>query len=549
MIYLELPVAVPDADIGMMTEVTKMIVKELMCKLKINRHKINKHKITNKNILLSLLFRTSAICICIAMIWGIFGSCLSDFSSVSAEEARYKIPKYEDFRPGKAANDIEKTVNANSVIYVEANQNENKVFINGETAAKEHTEAVEEMNGYIKKLNNNGMYLNRELINIVTVKIKNISLSEYAEIVIDNENLQKIIDLNALKIAFENSSEYIVLDKESINFIAENIKEFKIRIKKLSKAYTINFLDSSGNIIDKYGSDIKVGLPASHPEQTVYLYKNNEQENWGGQYNGAERTMEFMTKFSGEYNVASPEIRISDIDDLTEEEKQAIRFMVVRGYFNTSKENFNPGDSLTRYDFAEALVRMFFALDNDAKCTFSDVDKKHRRYVAASQEGDIVRGFEDGTFKGYENVTAEQVIALTARTISSKNGYVYPENIEKYLNFTDDNIIEDWARKEIALAVREGIYSNSMNLKFSEDISRKDAAVILYRLFMITNNTPEATNIVDYTVKDMAAYETFWNKKTAYVTLGFAAGMNVIAVAVMIVLNRKKKKDDDVDKG
>lgn len=539
MICWELPAVVPDADIGMMTEVTKMIEKNL----------IRNHRESKKKVLLSLLFRTSAICICIALIWGILGSCLSDFPTASAEGVRYKVPKYEDFRPSKAANDIENIVNANSVIYVEADQNENKVFINGDAAAKEHTEATEEMNGYITKLNNNGMYLNRELINIVTVKIKNASLSDYAEIVIDNENLQKIVDLNALKIAFQNSSEYIVLDKENINFIAENIREFKVRVKKLSKAYTINFLDRSGNIIDKYGADIKVGLPASHPEQTVYLYKNNEQENWGGQYNGAEGTMEFMTKFSGEYNVASPEIRISDIDDLTEEEKQAIRFMVVRGYFNTSKGKFNPRDSLTRYDFAEALVRMFFALDNDAKCTFSDVDKTHRRYVAASQEGDIVRGFEDGTFKGYENVTAEQVIALAARTISSKNGYVYPENVEKYLNFTDDNVSEDWARKEIALAIREGIYSNSMKLKFSEDISRKDAAVILYRLFMITNNTPEATNIVDYTVKDMAAYETFWNKKTAYVTLGFAVGINVIAAAVMIVLNRKKKKDDDVDKG
>ena len=469
--------------------------------------------------------------------------CLISFLStsfVSAASPYYKIPKYEDFKPNKAANDIEAVVNRKSVI--SGNAVDNRISIDGAAVAQKHEEAVSEMNGYITKLNNKGMHLNRDLVNTVTVQVKDINFSEFVEILIDENSLNQITDINTLKIVFENKSEYIALSKESIGSIITNHKEFRIQIRKLSDAYTVRFLDKSGNIINKYKVDIKIALPAKHSEQTVYLFMNNTQENWGGQYNAAAGAIEIMTKYSGEYNVASPEIVISDIDNLSEYEKQAIRFMVVRGYFNLDNRNFNPTAALTRYDFAEALVRMFFALDNDAECSFPDVDRKHYRYVAASQKSNIVQGFDDGTFKGGENVTVEQVIALTARTINQKNGYVYPENTDKYLNFTEDNVIGEWAEKEIALAIREGIYSADMKIKFADDISRKDAAVMLYRLFMIMNNTPEAAELIEYDVGEQINHETVWNKINAIAVCSAVAVIDMLALMLSILFIKKKRK-------
>lgn len=465
---------------------------------------------------------------------------LSSITVVNAQALNYKIPKYKDFNPNKAANDIETVVNHKSVI--DSNAVDNKVSIDGTAVLQKHEEAVEEINGYITKLNNNGMYLNRDLVNIVTVKINDINFSEFVNIVIDEKNLNQIININTLKIELQNSNEYISLNNDSIAYIAANYKEFNIQIKKISNTYTVRFLDKSNNIIDKYDVDIKIALPAEHSEQTVYLFMNNVQENWGGQYNSAIKAMEFMTKYSGEYNIASPDIVIDDIDDLNDYEKQAIRFMVVRGYFRLDNKKFNPSSKLTRYDFAESLVRMFFALDDDAQCSFPDVDKKNYRYVAASQQNNIVQGFDDGTFKGNENVTVEQVIALTARTINQENGYVYPENTNKYLNFTDDNIIGKWAEKEVALAIREGIYSNDMKLNFSDDISRKDAAIILYRLFMIMNNTPEPTDIIEYNVGKQIKHETVWNKTNAIIVCSAAVIINIIALILSTFFIKKRRK-------
>lgn len=472
------------------------------------------------------------LCICLVGFWSV--------SVVSAQALYYKIPKVKDFKPNKAANDIEAIVNQKSVI--ESTAVDNKVLIDGAAVAQKHEEAVSEINGYITKLNNSGMHLTRDLVNVVTVQVKNINFSEYVEILIDEDNLNQITHINTLKIVFENNNEYIALSQESIGDIITNHKEFKMQMKKLSDAYTVRFLDEGNNIIDKYKVDIKIALPAQHSEQTVYLFMNNTQENWGGQYNPVTGAIEFMTKYSGEYNVASPEIAIHDLDGLSEYEQQAIRFMVVRGYFALDNGQFKPSAALTRYDFAESLVRMFFALDNDAQCSFTDVDKTHYRYVAASQTFDIVQGFEDGTFGGEKNVTVEQVVALTARTIHQQNGYVYPENIDKYLNFTDDNSIGEWAEKEVALAIREGIYSADMKLRFADDVSRKDAAVMLYRLFMIMNNTPEPTEIIEYDVGAQMGHETVWNQTNAIIVCSAVIVIDIIAIALSILFIKQKRK-------
>ncbi len=469
--------------------------------------------------------------------------CLTSFSIpqvVGAQALYYRIPKAENFRPNRAANEIEMIVNQKSII--KANVVDNKVSIDGASVAQKDAEAVAEIQGYVNKLNARGMYLNRDLVNVVTVKIEDVNFSDFVEINIDQNNLNQITNVNNLKIMLQNQNEYIVLNKDSINYVLSNYKDFKIQIKKLSDTYTVRFMDKASNIIDKYGVDIKIALPAKHSEQTVYLFMNNTQENWGGQYSAYDETIEFMTKYSGEYNVGSPEIAIEDIDSLSEYEKQAIRFMVVRGYFELDDEKFNPDAALTRYDFAESLVRMFFALDNEAQCTFQDVDKKHYRYVAASQQSNIVQGFSDGTFRGEDNVTVEQVIALTARTINQKNGYVYPENIDKYLNFTDDNVIGEWAKKEIALAIREGIYSNDMKVKFADNISRKDAAVMLYRLFMIMNNTPEPEEIVEYDTGDAIVHDTVWNRTNAIVICSIVGVVDIAALILSILFIKKKRK-------
>lgn len=464
--------------------------------------------------------------------------------TAKAQQPYFSIPEYANFYPNQAANEIETIVSRKAVISSVAE--DHQISIDGAAVAQKYRDAVAETDGYVTALENRGMYLNRDLIHTVTVQVTGIDFSEFAEIVIDKENLSQITDVDALKIVLQNQNEFIVLRKESIRAISEQYQSFQIKIKKLSDTYIVQFLDSTNHVIPKYAVDIQIALPATHSNQTVYLLKDNVQENWGGQYNPSVGAMELMTKYSGEYHVASPEIAIDDIDGLSEYEKQAIEFMVVRGYFGLQNRKFYPSSELTRYDFAESLVRMFFALDNEAECTFSDVDWKHYRIVAASQKDQIVQGFSDGTFRGTESVTVEQVIALAARTIHQKNGYVYPENVEKYLSVTNDNPIGTWAEKEVALAVREGIYSVDMKLNFADCISRKDAAVILYRLFMILNNTPDSAEKSEFISDGQTEHKTIWNQGNAMIVCSAVIVINILAILLSVLFLRKKRTGIDI---
>jgi len=186
---------------------------------------------------------------------------------------------------------------------------------------------------------------------------------------------------------------------------------------------------------------------------------------------------------------------------------------------------------------------MFFALDNDAKCTFPDVSRssKYYRYVAASQQSNIVLGYEDGRFHGNDKVLVQEVAALTARTIHEKNGYVYPENIEQYIRDAEGNYMEPWAQKEIALALREGIYSWDMNLQFMDHITRKDAAVMLYRLFMIMNNTPEPAESIEYTGNRHSGRDTFWTLTNTIIVCSAVLVLNIIAFVLSFIIVKKRK--------
>ena len=462
-------------------------------------------------------------------------------SVFASDETGFELPERQDFNAEQTTEDIEFIINSQSVITIDSQ--ENSAGIVGEEIKQKDEWAKAEIENYIKILNENGMSLNREPINEVTVLMRGSDLESGIDICIEAKDLQVIKDIKKLNIIFGSENEKIAVLGSDIESILQRIGCLRIQIKKHAKTYSVRFFDKDDMLIDKYPVNIEIGLHSTDSGQTVYLYRDNKQENWGGQYDQAETLIEFQTKYSGEYSVASPQIEITDISGLGEYERQAIYFMTVREYFKLGNSSFEPDSYLSRYEFTEALVRMFFAIDNEAVCTFSDVNEKYYRFVAASQQNSIVEGFDDGTFKGDNNVTLEQVLALASRTISEKNGYLYPEQADKYLNFSADNIIHDWAEKEIALSVREGLYEPVMNLKFTEPIKRSDAAVILYRLFMIMNNTPKLSVLEQHSVNTNTVRETMWNETTLFTAVAAAALTDIIffVFAVYAVKRRKRK--------
>lgn len=105
--------------------------------------------------------------------------------------------------------------------------------------------------------------------------------------------------------------------------------------------------------------------------------------------------------------------------------------------------------------------------------------------MASAETDNIVEGFGDGTFSGDRNITVEQMLALAARTLRERKGYVPPENAEIYLSsFVDADQVAGWARDLVAQTVRDEILERLNALNPQEEVSRSQAALILYRLFL-----------------------------------------------------------------
>ncbi len=334
-------------------------------------------------------------------------------------------------------------------------------------------------------LDERGISLNKALEITVSLAAKGTSLKKGVTVIYDPSLYDVLGDIGSLRVVLDKEGQCVTADSATVMQMMNN--NLKVFVQYKDGGYNISFLDENDEVISKISTPLTFTFKINSKYDTVYYHNGDQKENWSGQISEADNTIEFMTALSGFYSVEENEPDISDISGLSQEEQAAIKFMVSRGYFSLEDGKFNPHNSLWRYDFTKALVSIFYARDFSAKSTFSDVaeDSEYYNYVASSQQADIVKGFPNNTFRGEKNTTKEEVISIAARTLADKKEYFYPENTEEYVQFADNEEIAGWENQygEIALAVREGLIAKGGILAPSSNITRVEAAVILYRLF------------------------------------------------------------------
>ncbi len=360
-----------------------------------------------------------------------------------------------------------------------------KITITAENIAGALENAKNAQTEFEKILSESGITLNKKLPLTINVSAEGAKLKKGIKTSFDS-SISPIADsIGTLNVVFDKNNHAISLSGEALKSILSS--NTSVYIKAKGNKYTVDFLGADGNKIPSSPAQVTLSLKSSGEFDTVFYEHDNIRDNWSGQLNHAKGTIEFMTSLSGVYVVEENIPEISDISDLSADVQKAIKFMVSRGYFSSKDDTFNPYGTLSRYDFTKILVGMFYAMDYGAKCTFSDVpaDNPYHSVVASSQQSQIVKGFEDNTFKGNKNATNEEVISIAARTAVSKKGYTFPENTGDYIQFADNIDISGWENQygEISLAVREGLINRGGVLAPKASITRADAAVILYKLF------------------------------------------------------------------
>ncbi|TKI56901.1 S-layer protein [Brevibacillus antibioticus] len=280
----------------------------------------------------------------------------------------------------------------------------------------------------------------------------------------------------------------------TVNRLFQSLPVIVIRlVENNNGGYHVQFLDEQGQELSNVSSNIRLILPVNQADATnnsVFYSNGKSTQPIGGKFNPYNNGMEAEINRSGTYFVDDNTKTFPDVDNRDPELQQAVQFLGSKGIITGNENgNFEPDSPLTRAEFTAMLVRAFYALDETATESFSDVNPPqwHVPFIASSEKKDIVKGYPDGTFRPDHTISREEMAAIGARSLHEKNNYYYPSNPGDYLSqFIDQHTIADWARPTMALAVKQRLIDvpADKQIRAGEAVTRGEAARMLYRLYL-----------------------------------------------------------------
>ena len=232
---------------------------------------------------------------------------------------------------------------------------------------------------------------------------------------------------------------------------------------------------------------ITVSLPRNGDDTTYQAVVKADGSATASKFNPATVTMDGKINSSGTYMVRTNEKSFSDISNKSAEMQEAILYLTSKGIINgTSSAKFSPDNSISRQQIAALLMRALGKVDNTAETTFTDVSKTSALYraIASSQKHKILNGYSDNTFRGTNVISKAQIVTVSGRVLTSEMNYKAPANINTYLGKYSDTV-PAYAQSMVALATQEGlvVYRTDGTFSGEKNMTRGDAAIILYRLF------------------------------------------------------------------
>lgn len=235
-----------------------------------------------------------------------------------------------------------------------------------------------------------------------------------------------------------------------------------------------------------------LSLPVSEEmgESAFLVVVNDEGEQVFSKYNHVTNTVDARVAQSGRYTVVEQRVDFSDIENKSAEMREAIELLASKGLMDgTSPTEFSPDDPISRAEFISTVLLSMDLYDINAENVFDDVSAQDWFYaVAASayQEG-LVQGIGGNKFDGLTTIPKDQMVVIAARTLVKQMGYHLPAELETLLaRYADSAELAEWSMENIALATRESLVHYRIDDRFAPKsaMTRGDAAIILYRLFM-----------------------------------------------------------------
>lgn len=166
---------------------------------------------------------------------------------------------------------------------------------------------------------------------------------------------------------------------------------------------------------------------------------------------------------------SEPQRVFTDIEPGTTLEAALIKLKaagIINGYEDGS---FLPGGGLSRAEFCK-MVNKLFEYTEKAEDNFPDVTEQDWFYteVQIAKKKGYINGFEDGTFRGREQITREQVCVILNRIC----------NLYKLSEVEITDKVSDWARDSVAAVISNGfmLLEEGNTFRATQIITREEFA-------------------------------------------------------------------------
>ena len=175
------------------------------------------------------------------------------------------------------------------------------------------------------------------------------------------------------------------------------------------------------------------------------------------------------------------EVLFSDLEGV-DWAKEAVEFLAQKGVLSGTGEGmFEPQRPVTRAEFAKMIYSAFNIEKGDS--SFNDVIKGTWYYdaVSACSTANIVKGYDDGSFRPDEKVTRQDAAVMLYRAAKYKNVHLTGKS-----SFDDESLIDEYAYDAVLAMAANGMIKGYNNCFYPKnETQRAEAAVLVYNTLKV----------------------------------------------------------------
>lgn len=167
---------------------------------------------------------------------------------------------------------------------------------------------------------------------------------------------------------------------------------------------------------------------------------------------------------------------------------------------------FRPDGNMSRAEAATIFARLISEEKGETisgtSTSFTDVNKKdwYIKYVSYLEKYDIIKGYDDGTFRPEDYVTRSEFVAMSVRFYDLFEDVQSVSNTTKYTDITGSH----WAVKDISFATSQKWLNG-----YADGSFRPDAIITRAEVVTVVNRTTGRVADEDYISKNLSVMNKF----------------------------------------